>query len=145
MIDNNSMKSTNYFLSGPNCDMDKMKSAELTQQINREFNDVFNGIWCFEGMFSLQLKPDSGQYQALPRCIVYALQTLFRDELERLQQQDIIGLLGVDETVEWFNSFVLVPKAIGKVRLCLDPAWLNQALIRAHKQGAHVKQHITKT
>ena len=32
--------------------------------------------------------------------------------------------------VEWCNSFVLVPKANGKVRLCLDPVWLNQALIR---------------
>ena len=38
--------------------------------------------------------------------------------------------LGVDEASEWCNSFVLVPKANGKVRLCLDSAWLNQALIR---------------
>ena len=38
--------------------------------------------------------------------------------------------LGVDETVEWHYSFVLVPKANRKVRLCLDPAQLNQALIR---------------
>ena len=38
--------------------------------------------------------------------------------------------LGVDETSEWCNSLVLVPKATGKVGLCLDPAQLNQALIR---------------
>ena len=43
---------------------------------------------------------------------------------------DIITPLGIDETMEWCNSFVLVPKANGKVRLCLDPARLNQALIR---------------
>ena len=42
-----------------------------------------------------------------------------------------MALLGVDETSEWCNSFVLVPKASGKVRLCLDPAQLNQALIRS--------------
>ena len=30
---------------------------------------------------------------------------------------------------EWSNSFVLVPKATGKVRLCLDPALLSQALV----------------
>ena len=36
--------------------------------------------------------------------------------------------LGVDEASEWCNSFVLAPKANGKVRLCLDPAWFNQAL-----------------
>ena len=48
---------------------------------------------------------------------------------------DIITSLGVDEMLEWCNSFVLVPKADGKVRLCLDPAWLNQALIRPTHRG----------
>ena len=41
--------------------------------------------------------------------------------------QDIIAPLGVDETVEWWYSFVLVPTPNGKVRLCVDPARLNQA------------------
>ena len=36
---------------------------------------------------------------------------------------------------EQCNSFVLVPKANGKVRLCLDPARLNQALIRPIYRG----------
>ena len=48
---------------------------------------------------------------------------------------DIITLLGVEETVEWCNSFGLVPKANGKVRLCLDPARLNKALIRPVHRG----------
>ena len=43
---------------------------------------------------------------------------------------DIIMPLGTDETLEWCNSFVLVPKANGKMRLCLNPARLNQAVIR---------------
>ena len=36
---------------------------------------------------------------------------------------------------EWCNRFVLVPKANGKVRLCLDPVRLNQALIRPLHKG----------
>ena len=43
---------------------------------------------------------------------------------------DSITPLGVDELPGWCNSFVLVPKANGKVMLCLDLARLNQALIR---------------
>ena len=92
------------------------------QKIHNTFGDVFNGIGCFKGTFSLQLKPDSKPYQAPPRCVVYLLQKLFKEELECLQKMDIITPLGVDEMVEWCNSFVLVPKANGKVRLCLDPA-----------------------
>ena len=41
----------------------------------------------------------------------------------------------IDETLEWCNSFVLVPKANSKVRLCLDPVQLNQALIRPVHRG----------
>ena len=55
--------STRYFIAGPNSDSDKGRSAESTQQIYKDFDDVFNGIGCFEGTFSLQLKPDSKPYQ----------------------------------------------------------------------------------
>ena len=51
-----------------------------------------------------------------------------KKELEKLQQQDIITPLGVDERAEWCNSFVLVLKPNGKVRLSLDPVRLNHAL-----------------
>ena len=60
----NTNKLTNYFMSSPNSEVDKMKSIELTQKIHNVFDNVFNGIECFEGTFSLQLKPDSKPYQA---------------------------------------------------------------------------------
>ena len=43
------------------------------------------------------------------------LQEPLKKELDRLQKQQIIMPLGVDETSEWCNSFVLGPKANGKV------------------------------
>ena len=43
--------------------------------------------------------------------------------------------LGVDEKLEWCNSFVLGPIPNEKVWLCLDPARLNQALIRLVQRG----------
>ena len=104
-------------------------STEITQQPQREFKDAFNGIRCFDGTFSLQLKSDSMPYQAPLRCLVYTLQKQFKEELEQLQQQDIIIPLGTDVTLEWCNSFVLVPKPNGKVRLWLDLARLDEALI----------------
>ena len=53
MIKAEANNSTRYFIAGPNCDSNKRKSAESTHQIHKDFDDVFNGIGCFEGTFSL--------------------------------------------------------------------------------------------
>ena len=53
-----------------------------------------------------------------------------KEELERLQMQKIIVPLDVDETSEWCNCFVLVPKANEKVRLYMDLGSLNKVLMR---------------
>ena len=126
---------TNYFLSSPNMEVDKKKSIELMQKIHNVFDNVLSGIGCFEGTFSLQFKPDSKPYQVPPGHVAYVLQKLFKNELDWLQKLDIITPLGVDKTAEWCNSLVLVPKANGKVWLCLNPARLNQALIRPVHRG----------
>ena len=105
-------------------------STEIIQQPQTELKDVFNGIGCFYGTFSLEVKPDSKPYQGTPRHISYTLQKPFKQKFEHLQQQDIITLLGMDETVEWCNSFVLVAKPNRKVRSCLDPVQVNYTLIR---------------
>ena len=124
-----------YFYPLNNVDAGKRSSITMTQSIHMRFGDVSNGIGCFKGTFSLQLKPDSKPYQAPPRHGAYAPQEPFKEELRCLQEMDIITPFGVDETSQWCNSFVLVPKAKGKVQLCLDPVWLNQALIRPIHRG----------
>ena len=95
--DNNNIK---YFLPGSNSDNDRRLSAEITQQLQREFKDAFNGIECFYGTLSLQSKPNSKPYQVPPRCVAYALQWPFKEELQCLQQQDIITALGLSKTSE---------------------------------------------
>ena len=66
------------------------------------------------------MKEGSHTYQALPRRVACALLKLLKVELEWIQKQEIIVLLGIDEMSEWQKSFILVPKPNGKVRLCLD-------------------------
>ena len=136
--------SINYFHSLNNVDADKGSSIAMMQRIHTRFGDIFNGIGCFEGTFSLQLKPDNKPCQTPPRHVAYALQEPFKEELRCLQEMDIIMPLGVDEALEWCNSFVLVSKANGKVRLCLDPAWLNQALIRPVHWGLTLNDILPK-
>ena len=57
---------------------------------------------------------------------------------------DLITPLGDDDTAEWGNSFVLVPKANGKVRLCLDLARLNQTVIRPIHRGPTLNDILPK-
>ena len=64
--------------------------------------------------------------------------------MEWLQEQDIIAPLGVDETAEWCKNVVVVPKANGKVWLCLDPVQLNQALIRPIHRGPTLNNILPK-
>ena len=54
-----------------------LKSQNDYQEILKMFL-----VGCFDGTFSLQVKPDSKQYQAPPSCAGYALQKPFREELE---------------------------------------------------------------
>ena len=63
-----------------------MEEHQADTKIHNTFGDVFNGIGCFEGTFSLQLKPDSKPYQVPERCVAYALQKMFKEELEQLQK-----------------------------------------------------------
>ena len=70
------------------------------QQLQKDFKDVFTGIGCFDGTFSLEVKLDSKTYQAPLRHVANALQNPFNKELEQLQQQNVIMPLGVGETAE---------------------------------------------
>ena len=119
-------------------------SAEITQQLQRDFEDAFNGTGCFDGTFLLQLKSDSRMHKVPPRNVTCALQKPFKEELKQLPKQDTITPLGIDETVEWCNSFALVPKSNGRVRLCLDPARLNQVLIRLVYRGPTLNDTLPK-
>ena len=51
-----------YSLAGCNQDNENRGSAEITQQLKWDFKGVFNGVGCFDGIFSLQVKPDSKPY-----------------------------------------------------------------------------------
>ena len=68
----------------------------------------------------------------------------FKEQLKWLQKQDITAPLYIDEMAEWCNSFVLVPKANGRVRLCLDPARLNQVIVRLMHRGPTLNDILPK-
>ena len=68
------------------------------------------------------------------RIVLYAVQEPLKEELDRLQKQQI-STPGHHKASQWCNNFELVAKAIGIIQLCLDLARLKNALIRAIHRG----------
>ena len=66
--------------------------------------------------------------QVLQIRMEYALQESLKEELEWSQKHQIILPLAVNVTLEWYDTVVVVPKANGKVWLCLDPVRLSKVL-----------------
>ena len=112
------------------------------QDILDIYSDVFTWIGKFPGMpYKFQFKPNAKPTRHAPRKIPIHLQDTFHKEIRNLEQ---LGILEETKDVtEWVNSFVIVEKKIPtdpnssqghskdrKLRICLDPRDLNEALER---------------
>ena len=112
------------------------------QDILDVYSDVFTGIGKFPGLpYKFQLKPNAKPARHAPRKVPIHLQDAFHKEIRNLEQ---LGILEESKDVtEWVNSFVIMEKKIPtdsnssqghsmnkKLRICLDPRDLNEALER---------------
>ena len=109
---------------------DMRASKNLEKEVMREHADLFTGVGCLEGKVHIHLKEGVTPYQAPPRRVAYSMQDPLKEELDRLVKENILVKLDADTKSEWCNSFVCRPKPAGGIRLCLDPAKLNAAIIR---------------
>ena len=110
------------------------------QDILSQYSGCFEGIGCFPGdPYKFHLKPDHKPARHAPRKVPVHLEAAFKEEIESLVKQGI--LKKVKEHTDWVNSYVIVEKDTGnhhspnhtvkkKLRICLDPRDLNEALER---------------
>ena len=121
----------------------QLQGSTLTKQdILDVYSDVFTRIGKFPGLPSkFQLKPNAKPARHTPRKVPIHLQDTFHKEIRNLEQ---LGILEETKDVtEWVNSFVIMEKMIPtdsnnsqghsmnkKLRICLDPRDLNEALER---------------
>ena len=105
-----------YFIAGMDMEASRVVIAETTQEIQNEYSDVFTWIECFKGALLYR----SRMMQNHIRCHLGAwLNTKepFKKELENYKNTKYWH----NKTVEWYNSFFIVPKPNGIVYLCLAP------------------------
>ena len=67
-----------------------MLADQLHKTFHSKCSNVFMEIGCFKGTFKLRLREGSHPYQAIPRRVAYALQQPHKEEVDKLQKQEII-------------------------------------------------------
>ena len=111
------------------------------QEILSHYSSCFEGIGQFPGEpYKFHLKPEHKPARHAPRKFPIHLEDAFKEEIKSLME---LGILEeVTEHTDWVNSYVIVEKDSGnhhapnhtikrKLRICLDPRDLNEALERA--------------
>ena len=101
------------------------KDAILTR-----YKDVFEGL-CHIGNSTFVTDDKVKPLQHSPRRVLVALREEVTEKLLDLEKRGIIKK--VTDPTEWISSMVIVAKP-GKIRICLDPRDLNQALKRPKYQ-----------
>ena len=110
------------------------------QDILSQYSSCFEGIGHFPGdPYKFHFKPKHKPAQHAPQKVPIHLETAFKEKIKSLVKQGILE--EVKEHTDWVNSYVIVEKDTGnhhspnhtvkkKLRICLDPRDLNEALER---------------
>ena len=77
------------------------------------------------------MKPDAEPVRKAARRVPLALKDKFTKEIQSMAESGMLAKLPPGMlTPEWPNSFVMVKKPNGYLRVCLDPTDLNKSIIR---------------
>ena len=90
---------------------------------------LFKEIGSLAGEYKIALKEKISPFAlSVPRRVAIPLLPKVKQELERMESQGII--LRVETPTDWCSGMVVVPKADGNVRLCVDFTKLNENVKR---------------
>ena len=116
------------------CGFDDVPSVLTKDWIisNPKYRHLFSGIGHFKcDPVNIEMKPDAEPVRKAPRKVPLALKDKFTKEIQSMVESGILTKLTPGmPTPEWLNSFVIVKKPNGNLRVCLDPADLNKNIIR---------------
>ena len=111
-------------------DTEDRKKVLTQSDITDSYADVFAGEGALEGKLHLEIDESVPPVKLPVRKVPIAVRGQLKEELDRLSAMGIIE--PVDVPTDWISSMVVTTKRNGKLRLCIDPKPLNQALKRNH-------------
>jgi len=106
-------------------------STTSPEDIINKYKNVFEGLGCLPGEYNIDIDKSVKPVQHMPRRVPVPLKDKLNDKIDDLVKQQIIA--PVTEPTPWISSIVTVLKP-DKLRICLDPRDLNQAINRSKYQ-----------
>ena len=111
--------------------MNMVVETDIGKDIEKEYKDIFTGLGVIKNFeYEIRLKENVKGRIASCRNVPIALLEPLKEELRKMEQCNIIER--VIEPSEWVHPIVIARKKNGKIRLCLDPTYLNECILRQH-------------
>ena len=114
-----------------NCDVLALKVDSPFSTPADEFTDVFEGLGALPGKYQIVIDRNIPPCVHAPRPVPVALRQPIKEKLDELVDRKV--LVPVTESTQWVSSMLAIVKP-NKVRICIDPRYLNRAILREHYQ-----------
>ena len=109
----------------------------------KQFSHMFGGLGKLQGDYTIKLQKGAKPYALhTPRRVAIPLMSAVKRELQRMKDLGVI--VEVKEPTEWCAGMVVVPKADGRVRICVDLTQLNQSVSRERHMLPSVDQTLAQ-
>ena len=106
-----------------------------------EYKDVFEGLGDLPGEYHIVTDEAVKPLIHPPRRVPVSLREQIKAKLDEMVQRDIIT--PVTEPTPWVSSMLVVVKP-DKLRICIDPRYLNRAICREHYQMPTIEEVATR-
>ena len=109
--------------------IERINSVDKENKYKQEFPELFVGLGRMKNVYTIRLQENAQPFAiSTPRRLPLPMKEKVQEELKKLEELDIIR--PVETPTDWCAPIVAVPKANGKVRLCIDFTKLNESVRR---------------
>ena len=123
------------------CDVLSLTISSRSNAILEEFKHVFERLGELPGEYKFITGETVKPKVHPPRRVPIALRPKIKEKLDELVQRKVIT--PVTEPTEWVSRILAVIKP-NKIRICLDPRDLNEAIKREHYQMSTIEEVATR-
>ena len=106
----------------------RSNTSTCKSEILDEYSDVFKGLGRVDGKYEIVTDPNVKPSIEAQRKVPLSILPRLKEKLNHMIELGVISR--VDQPVDWVSNLVVVEKANGSLRICLDPPKLNKAIKR---------------